>query len=124
MESLAFKHGTVRVRTSYLYWYVHFYQGHKERIMYLLPYLFLNRDSTFKRALSPCGFKLFAYLSFCKNICCPYKSCEKFGCFLRYVGNKKTLLSLGEVVAKMDEDSDGVIRVEHVNKVTTYFGFI
>ncbi len=33
------------------------------------------------------------------------------------------LLSLGEVVAKMDEDSDGVIRVEHVNKVKTYFCF-
>ena len=27
---------------------------------------------------------------------------------------------IGEVVAKMDEDSDGVIRVEHVNKVKNY----
>ncbi len=40
------------------------------------------------------------------------------------VDNKRTLLSLGEVVAKMDEDSDGVIRVEHVNKVKTYICFI
>ena len=33
---------------------------------------------------------------------------------IRFISN---LITLGEVVARMDDDSDGIVKLEHVNKV-------
>jgi hypothetical protein len=119
MESLAFMHGTVRVRTCIG---MSIITKDIRNELCNLPFskpVIVHSIVHCLPAVSSC-----LLISFCRNICCPYNSCEKVGCFLRYIGNKRTLLFLGEVVAKMDEDSDGVIRVEHVNKVTSFFVFI